>query len=418
MPPAQATYDVTGPTAVSPETVGERIRELRIIRDWSLRELGARSHVSTAYLSYVERGERAPTPQIVGAVAGALGVGVSVLYGQPYIKMLQADRLDALLTPIAGALDAWDIPVDDLRPPTLTQVAERTKQLAAARSAGDFGAAAEQLPDLIASTALAMQAASEGTESERAYALLADQARTAAITAYRLGYMNLARLALSRMQLAAPQSGDPRQIAVERYERAVMTHAETARPDRGVALVRRALTDLGDDDEPATYAVRGTLLLRASALSAAQGKHDDAADWLHQADELARAGAARDAAELGPNAGDRYSLAFGHLNVGLGRLDLAMARDDHEGAVQVAGEIRIPDGYQPTRRAGFLIRRASAEAWTARHAESLQSLEAAKAAAPQLTRYHPEVHETVGLLLRARQRAIDPLREFARWSGI
>ncbi|MYZ36664.1 DNA-binding protein, partial [Streptomyces sp. SID4917] len=116
--------------------------------------------------------------------------------------------------------------------------------------------------------------------------------------------------------------------------------------------------------------------------------------------------------------GNRYALAFGELNVALGRLDVAMYQDDYETAVRVADEVRLPDSYQPTRVAGFLIRKAGAEAWTARHDASLASLEGAREKAPQLTRYHPEVHETVGTLLRARQRPAPELREFAQWSGV
>ncbi|MER6526437.1 hypothetical protein [Streptomyces sp. NPDC001508] len=246
--------------------------------------------------------------------------------------------------------------------------------------------------------------------------MMAEIARTTAIVAYRLGYMGLARQALARMAAAAPHSGDPRQVAVERYERAMMTHAETARPDRGVALVRAALRDLDDDGDPSTLAIRGTLLLRASALSAAAEDHAAAGDWLGQARDLAEAAAAADAAEQLPGA--RYALAFGDLNVRLGELDMAIYRDDYEQAVQVAAGVRWPDDYQPTRVAGFLIRRASAEAWTARHDDALKSLQGARELAPQLTRYHPEVHETVGTLLRARQRAADPLRQFAEWSGV
>lgn len=405
-----------------PETTdkhtGARIRELRAIRNYSLAELGRRAHVSTSQLSRVENGEQPASPSVLAAVARALGVTLSVLHGQPYVHMLQKDQLDRLLAPISSALDAWDIPPDnDVPPRTLDQIAARVRQVAALRARGAFGDVAETLPELIADTATAVQLHTvPGRERERAHALQAEVARTTAIVAYRLGYMELARLALARMAVAAPQSGDPRQVAVERYERAVITHAEASRPDRGVALVVRALRDLDDDGDPTTAAVRGTLLLRASALAAVQGQGAEAEDWLGQAHDLAMAGVEADAAQSPP--GSRYALAFGELNVQLGRLDVAMYRDDHEEAVRVAEDVRLPDSYQPTRVAGFLIRKASAEAWTARHSEALASLERAREVAPQLTRYHPEVHETVGTLLRARQRAADPLRQFAAWSGV
>lgn len=398
--------------------IGDRIRSFRAIRDLSLSELGRLAHVSTSQLSRIELGESPASPSVTAAVARALGVTVSVLYGQPYIHMLQQDHLDALLAPITSALDAWDIPEDDGRPPrTLDELAASTATLARQRAAGDFTSAAESLPELIYETGLAALAHDgPGRDREQAHNLVSEVARTTAIVAYRLGYMGLARQALARMAAAAPHSGDQRQVAVERYERAQMTHAETSRPDRGVALVRRALADLHDDGEPSTLAVRGTLLLRASALSASAGDRAAADDWLGQARELADAAAAADTAEDLP--GSRYALAFGELNVRLGELDLAVHQDDYEMAAQVARQVSMPDSYQPTRRAGFLIRRATAEAWTAHGEAALQSLVEAREAAPQLVRYHPEVHETVGTLLRARQRAADELREFAKWSGV
>ncbi|MFJ4688198.1 helix-turn-helix domain-containing protein [Streptomyces sp. NPDC088789] len=398
--------------------IGARIRELRAIRDFSLTELCRLAHVSTSQLSRVENGERPASPSVLASVARALGVTLSVLHGQPYIHMLQKDQLDRLLAPISSALDAWDIPPEDGTPVrSLDDLAMRTGHIAALRAQGEFGDVAEALPELIADTAVAVQRYSApGRDRERAHNMQSEVARTTAIIAYRLGFMELARLALARMAMAAPQSGDPRQVAVERYERAVITHAETSRPDRGVALIKQALRDLHDDGDASTMAVRGTLLLRASALSAVQRDHSAAEDWLGQASELAEAGAALDAAAEPP--GERYALAFGDLNVALGRLDVAMYKDDHEEALRVATTVRLPDSYQPTRVAGFLIRKASAEAWTAHNEDALESLEQARQTAPQLTRYHPDVHETVGTLLRARKRAPDKLREFAAWSGV
>ncbi|RBM13801.1 helix-turn-helix domain-containing protein [Streptomyces sp. PT12] len=397
---------------------GERIRELRAIRDYSLAELGRRAHVSTSQLSRIENGDQPASPSIVASVARALGVTISVLHGQPYIHMLQQDQLDALLTPISSALDAWDIPPDDdVQPRTLDEVADRIKAVSKKRAAGKFGEVAEALPELITDAAVTVQRHdTPGRDRERAYAMQAEVARTTAIVAYRLGYMGLARLALAKMAAAAPHSGDPRQVAVERYERAVMTHAEASRADRGVALVRQAVRDLDDDGEPATLAVRGTLLLRASALSAVQKDYAAAEDWLGQAKEVAEQAAEADAVADPP--GTRYALAFGELNVKLGEIDVAMNRSEHEHALRVARTVQWPNAYQPTRVAGFLIRRASAEAWTARHEEALASLRRARETAAQLTRYHPDVHETVGVLLRARAKASPELREYAQWSGV
>lgn len=401
----------------SEKHIGTRIREFRAIRGYSLAELGRYANVSPSMLSRVENGDRYASPAIIGAVARALGVTVSVLRGQPYIHMLQQDQLDALLFPISSALDSWEIPAeDDLPPLTLDELATRVVNVGQDRAGGEFARVAEALPELITAAATVVQEhVVPGDDRERAHHLQAEVARTAAILAYRLGYLGLARLALSRMAMAAPQSGDPRQVAVERYERAQMTHAESSRPDRGIALMRRALSDLSDDGDPNTRAVRGTLMLRAAALAAAHRDSAGADDWLGEAHDLAQAEAA---AAGGTLPGTRYALAFGKRNVALGRMDVAMHREDPETALRWANQVHMPENYQPTRVAGFLIRKANAQAWTAQSDLALESLQGARKVAPQLTRYHPEVHETVGTLLRARRRASDALREFAQWSGV
>ncbi|RKN44077.1 helix-turn-helix domain-containing protein [Streptomyces hoynatensis] len=394
---------------MSTEGIGTRIQELRAIRGFSLTELGRRAHVSASQLSRIETGKRYATAGIVASVARALGVGVSVLRGQPYIHMLQKEQLDALLAPISTALDSWDIlPEDEPPPRSLDTLETDIRRMVALRVRTDFSAIAEQLPGLIVEAALCAQLHDRpGHDRERAYAVQAEVARTAAIVAYRLGFMDLSRFALSRMAVSAPQSGDPRQLAIERYERAHITHAESSRPDRGVTLMQRALRDLDDDGQAATRAVRGTLQLRAAILAAMQGNDSGADDWLGQARELA---------DVTGETTD-YAMAFGPLNVALNEMATLANRDEHAAALDVAARVDLPEGYAPTRAAGFWIEKAKSEVWTARLDGALDSLYEAKRVAPQLTRYHPGVHETVGTLLRAR-RPSTRLREFAQWSGV
>ncbi|RKN08931.1 helix-turn-helix domain-containing protein [Streptomyces radicis] len=387
--------------------IGARIQEIRQIRGFSLSELGRRAHVSPSQLSRVENGKRYASPSTVASVARALGVGADVLRGQPYIHMLQRDQLDALLSPISSALHSWDLPPEDEPPPRSLDVLESAmRRMVDLRVRTEFAEIAADLPGLIVESALAAEIHDRpGHDRERAHAVQAEVARTAAIIAYRLGFMDLSRLALSRMAVAAPQSGDPRQLAVERYERAQITHAVSGRPDRGVALMKRALRDLDDDGTLATRAVRGTLQLRASVLSAEQNEQDD---WLGQAEELAD----------GTGETTDYAMAFGPLNVALNKMATAAARDEHEEALNIAAGVRLPEDYTPTRAAGFWVGKAKSETWAARHGDALDSLYAAREVAPQLTRYHPGVHETVGTLLRARPRPSARLRAFAQWSGV
>lgn len=62
-------------------TIGTQIRELRLARGWSQRELGRRAGLRGAYVAMVEGGERNPKIESLGKFAGALGVPVSQLTG-------------------------------------------------------------------------------------------------------------------------------------------------------------------------------------------------------------------------------------------------------------------------------------------------------------------------------------------------
>ncbi|WP_059006440.1 helix-turn-helix domain-containing protein [Streptomyces specialis] len=396
---------VTAP--VLGRSLGERIHEFRAIRGFSLTELGRRAHVSTSQLSRIERGQRSASPMVVANIARVLGVSVSVLHGQPYIHMLQRDHLDALLEPIGSALDSWDIP-DEGPFRSLDALETEVRSIVDLRLRTKFAEIAEALPALLIEVAAQTQRYSPGRNRERAFDLQAELGRTAAILAYRLGFIDLARLALSRMAAAAPHSGDPCQVAIERMERSAMTHAQSARSDRGLALMRVALRDLDDDGTPATQAVRGSLFLRGASLAFQAKDKSSSAELLGEARELAH------------RIGDVYehALMFGPFGVALAEMGADNDRNDHAAALKKAASMHLPPKCPPTLAAHFHIRKARAQAWMAQHDEALESLSLAKATAPELTRYHPHVHEAVGVMLRARAAVPDTLRKFAQWSGV
>ena len=53
-----------------------------------------------------------------------------------------------------------------------------------------------------------------------------------------------------------------------------------------------------------------------------------------------------------------------------------------------------------------------------RRRRALDSLQTARRVAPQLTRYHPQVHETVSVLATQDARTTRSLPHFAAWCGI
>ena len=70
--------------------IAERIRAERDLRSWSLAELSARSGVSKAMISKVERCEASPTASVLGRLSGAFGLPLSVLLA---LAEREGDRL-------------------------------------------------------------------------------------------------------------------------------------------------------------------------------------------------------------------------------------------------------------------------------------------------------------------------------------
>ena len=56
------------------EAVGHELREERRTAGRTLADVAGRAGVSTQYLSEVERGRKEPSSEVLGAVAGALGL--------------------------------------------------------------------------------------------------------------------------------------------------------------------------------------------------------------------------------------------------------------------------------------------------------------------------------------------------------
>jgi transcriptional regulator with XRE-family HTH domain len=66
---------------------GERVRDLRKRKNWSLEELAERAKMHVTYLSSIERGYRNPTLNVLAAVASALDVSLSSL-----VKGIEEDK--------------------------------------------------------------------------------------------------------------------------------------------------------------------------------------------------------------------------------------------------------------------------------------------------------------------------------------
>jgi len=80
-----------GPAPLWREAVGEVLRGERRSQDRTLADVAGHAGVSTQYLSEVERGRKEPSSEVLGAVAGALGLGLVDLTGR-VTRRLRATR--------------------------------------------------------------------------------------------------------------------------------------------------------------------------------------------------------------------------------------------------------------------------------------------------------------------------------------
>ncbi|WP_395704301.1 helix-turn-helix domain-containing protein [Aquabacterium sp.] len=67
------------PPADPTEAIAGSLKAQRLARGWSLAELAARSGVSKAMISKIERAEASPTATVLGKLSGAFGLSLSAL---------------------------------------------------------------------------------------------------------------------------------------------------------------------------------------------------------------------------------------------------------------------------------------------------------------------------------------------------
>jgi transcriptional regulator with XRE-family HTH domain len=68
-----------------PNSIAERIRELRLAKGWSQERMAEEAGLSTDAISRIERGNRGPRLETVAQIAGALGMPLTKLvdFGEP-----------------------------------------------------------------------------------------------------------------------------------------------------------------------------------------------------------------------------------------------------------------------------------------------------------------------------------------------
>lgn len=291
-------------------------------------------------------------------------------------------------------------------PAALGTLEHRVDGVAELQRRSRYDASSTVMPDLLAELHTAVEHATPGADSERAHHLLATLYGCVVICLHRLGSA-LTGQAAERAAAAAANSGDPLLAA--------LTEVEIGLPlmHRGVYGAAQRLADTAQTriaDEPTTpgaLTARGFLHLRSAILAARSADAQTADAHLDQAADYA--------AHL-PGGSDLYDTAFNTANVRIHSVAAAVELGD--GTTAVSRHRPLPPWTMPSRLGHHYVDLARAWLLHGDRDKAFDSLHAARQAAPQLTRYHPQVRETLVVLAEHDRRRTDSLAGFARWAGI
>lgn len=388
--------------------VAWRVVQARKLAGLTQHQLAMRANVSVSLLRKVEQGVRPPSPTFVAATANALGLSVSDLYGQPHF-VSATTRLgteQALIPDLERAIIEFQDPFLLRQPLGVDEAEQQLAQVVTAGRKSRYSDTLEILPDLLR-TLHALARDTQGvSERERVHSILTQAYQSTMFTAYKLGHLSLCAWAAERMCWAADRSGDPLWAAMGQYCRAqsLMFNGSYRTSE---TILNRAAQQAADSKDPRAWEVRGATHL-SSAIVAARLDNADDAD-LHLAE-------AHDVAKHAPHV-DHFDTAFSSANVKIHGVAAAVEMMDAATALHRAEACEVSPALYPSRRGHYHIDLARAWLLHGNDERSLRELQTARSLSPEQTRYHPQVHETIRALARARRRS-EPVARMAAWAGV
>ncbi|MFD7844189.1 helix-turn-helix domain-containing protein [Nocardia sp. NPDC059764] len=379
--------------------VGHRIAVERKIAGLSQRALATRAAYSLSMVKAVEQEREPASPGFISAIARALRVTPEQLTGAPYDdgKPL-SDAVNALSVLLAEGRYARAVepgPLSrleaDLEAAQQLYRGDRTRQTI------------EVLPDIIRRLHGAIRELS-GDDRAHTYTLLTSAYVLAEWSARRTGHLMLALPALDLADAYSPLADDSNLGAFSALARArVLTHY-------GESEVAGQLIDSAidaADDTRAGLVLAGYSHLAGAINQARQLDHPGAADHIRAAREMA--------AHTGET--DLYLTAFGPLNVEIHAHAIELESGDPNRAAVEGARLTYPADSPPTRIGHHWHDNARAWLLSGKPDRALAALNKARAAAPQQTRLHPSVRETLHGIAAAQRRQSDNLLGFAHWLG-
>lgn len=377
------------------ESVGVRVARARKRHGLTQQGLAQKITYSRPHIAQVETGHKAATPAFVAAVADALKVEMSELYGQPYRgDTPSTDRIHRSVPDLRHAL-AWSH-----LPPELEGPARPLEALAA-----EVGNAKRlrrrarhiQLGDMLPAVMEELSHHAHESGEPGTWRLLSDAYCAAGELSRRLGYSDLADSMFREAARFAVLSRDPHLPLIITWRRTLvlMNHGALA---AAVRLLERCTTMI-EEGRPGDVEVSGALHLRAAIIAGRLG--DAGTAWGHF----------ERAAEISTRAGrphlDEYSTYFSPANILIHGAAVATELGDYDEAVR--RDAAIPpnalNSLVKERRSHHLIDMSRVHMDQGRTKQALTRLLEAERVAPQMTRYHPSAR-TVATHLQDRHRVL------------
>ncbi|WP_406737934.1 helix-turn-helix domain-containing protein [Streptomyces sp. NBC_00853] len=392
--------------ALPHDHTGARIKRLRLERHLAQTALSELSGVPYSTLTKAEQGVKPASPYVIGQIARALRVEIATVTGQPYVNELREDQLDVLVRPIREALDVYDLGADpDITPRPYQLLADDAEALLVAVRAGEIKQAATVVPGLIQEVTTAAHAA----PSHEGWLLLASTYRSAYDVASKLGYSDLAAIALARMDWAAERGSSAALGGIYRYMRA-LTYLRDGQYRTGQRLTTLGLSILEQADPGREReVVTGQLHLGAAVMAGRSKDQTKAEGHLAEAERIA--------AGTGEAAKVHY-LAFGPTNVKVHRVSVLAELDEYGQAAQAGRSVQVPQDWPQSRKSHHYAELARAQLWTGDLHASFENLLKARKVAPQQARYHQTVRDTYSGLEAAHRQLPDSFLSYGNWLGV
>lgn len=390
-------------TRLPAESNGQRLARLRARHRWTQQRLATEAGYSIAAVRAFEQGLRSlDRPAVVLAFAQALDCHPTEITGAPYVP-LSADRdgqdAVAAVAAVRRALLRHGRPArptaEEAAAVDLLALRERVARANGFRQAAALTKSGTVLPALLRDLQVAAEVR-EGDERREAFGLLASAYECAMQYLYKLGHNSDATLATERVMWASEATENPLRVLAARWYDAG-EFLSIGEHDEAGHIIDEALTELGAIHSPSPEAVslRGAFHLKASLNLARATDGKAAVRHLKRAEQAAT--------ELGEDRND-WQMQFGPTNTALWAVSLPVEMGHGKDAVRRAETVRLPAGYSRERHSHFHIDRGRAYFYNGQRDLALAAFLDAERLAPQATRAHAGVRETVGTMIRTRKR--------------